>query len=247
MQQEGAQIASICVAAIQTTSETTSCDDPAHIAVSGIAITEWKGGNMPVDEELVYQWKKTKSGFTVLFFTIVIALVTWGAATALTGSAGFLGGAGGASLGGGLGGASFALAAGALHVLSSTALHSGGGLTQAQSGFFGSTGNGVLQVDLSALSEQSQGLAQGIQNRHIKSAQGHNLAGSQKLFKGTCAEDKTVAECWGLGLDPGQMWRGDTYQEVNMTLEMRAKYDECRQRGLAGPELMQCAAPNATS
>lgn len=247
MQQEGAQVAAICVSAAQTTTGTTSCDDPAHVAISGIAITEWKGGNMPADEEQIYQWSQTQSLFTVLFFTLVIGLLTWGLATALTGTAGLTTSASSVGQGLGLGGGTFGLAAGAGYAVASTALHSGGGLTQAQSGLFGTTGNGVIKVDLSALSVQSQGLAQGIQNRHIKSAQGHNLAGSQKLFKGTCAEDKTVAECWGLGLDAGQMWRGDTYQEVNMTLEMRAKYDECKQQGYTGAALMQCAAPNATS
>lgn len=147
----------------------------------------------------------------------------------------------------GFGGGAFGLAAGSGYAVASTALHSGGGLTQAQSGFFGQTGNGVLKVDLAALSTQSQGLARGVQNRHVQSVQGYNLTGSQKLFKGACAEDKTVAECWGLGLDAGQMWRGDTYQEVNMTLSMRAKYNECKGLGYTGAALQQCAAPNATS
>lgn len=56
-----------------------------------------------------------------------------------------------------------------------------------------------------------------------------------------------MAQCWGLGLDAGQMWRGDTYSEVNMTLEMRAKYEECKALGFTGAELMQCAAPNAAA
>lgn len=75
------------------------------------------------------------------------------------------------------------------------------------------------------------------------------MTASQRLYKGSCPEDKTVAECWGLGLglDAGQMWRGDAYQEVNMTLEMRSKYNDCKQQGFVGAALMQCAAPNASS
>ena len=200
---------------------------------------------MPIDEEMVYQWSQTKSSFTVLFFSVVLGLLTWGLATAFTGSAGLFASAGGLAQGGGIGGGLVGLGAGIGYAILSTSLHSGGGLTQAQAGLFGSTGNGVLKVDLSALSKQSQGLAQGVSNRHVRSAQGYNLTGSQKLFKGGCAEGKTVAECWGLGLDPGQMWRGDTYQEVNMTLQMRAKFNDCQQQGFTGAALRQCAAPNA--
>lgn len=112
-------------------------------------------------------------------------------------------------------------------------------------GFGLAAGNGVLRVDLAALSAQSRGLAKGIHNRHIQSAQGYNLTSSRKLFKGACPEDKTVAECRTLGLDPGQLWRGDSYQEVNMTLEMRAQYDSCKRLGYTGAALMRCAAPNA--
>lgn len=128
----------------------------------------------------------------------------------------------------------------------STALHSGGSLTQAQEGLFGSTGNGVLTVDLGAMSAQAQGLAQGVQNKHIRSAQGYNLGGSQTLFKGNCPEAYTVAQCTAAGLDPGTMWRGDSYHEVNTTLEMRTRYDDCKLAGETDADLQRCAAPNET-
>lgn len=251
MQQEGAMTAAICVTSSATPAETTSCDDAAHVAISGVSITQWKGGNMPMDEEMVYQWTQKKSSFTIFFFAIILAVLTWGIATALLGPGGtILGGTGAAAGGttaGGIGAGTLGAIAGATYAVASTVLHSGGGLFQAQSGMFGATGNGVLRVDLASLSEQSRGLARGIHNRHIQSAQGHNLTASQKLFKGACPEGKTVAECWGLSLDAGQMWRGDSYQEVNMTLEMRAQYDSCKRLGYTGAALMRCAAPNATS
>lgn len=84
-----------------------------------------------------------------------------------------------------------------------------------------------------------------IHNKHIESAQGYNLTGSQTLFKGTCPESKTVAECWGMGLDAGTMWRGDTYQETNTTLEMRNKYNSAECAALTGADRMQCASPSA--
>lgn len=238
--------AAICVSATATTTESLSCDDPSHVAISGVSVSQWSGGNMPMDEEEVYRWVQKKSSFTIIFFAIILAIVTWGVATALLGPGGTVFG-GAAAGGGGLGATSLGAIAGATYGLASTVFGSGGSLTQAQAGLFGSTGNGVLKIDLAALSVQSQGLAKGIQNKHIKSAQGHNMTSSQKLFKGTCPEDKTVAQCWGLGLDAGQMWRGDAYSEVNMTLEMRAKYNECKALGYTGAALMQCAAPNSTS
>lgn len=241
LQQENAQIASICVSAVQTATETTSCDDPAHVAISGVSISPWKGGNMPMDEEMVYQWTHKQSSWTIAFFAVVLAIVTWGIATALVQVAPHLVAATGLPAGG------LAAVAGVGYAVASTALHSGGGVTQAQRGFFGSTGNGVFKVDLGSMSVQSRGLAQGVRNKHVLSGWGSNTVSSTKLFKGACGEDKTVAECTALGLDSGQMWRGDTYQEVNTTLDMRARYAACKADGLTGAALQQCAAPNATS
>lgn len=240
MQQEGALTSAICVSATATTTPTSVCDAPEHVAISGISITQWKGGNMPMDEEMVYRWIQTKSSFTIIFFAIILAVLTWGIASALMAGAGV-------TTVGGFTAAGLGTIAGVGYAIASTAMHSGGGLTQAQAGLFGATGNGVMQVNLSSLSVQSQGLAEGVRNKHIQSAQGYNMTASQRLYKGSCPEDKTVAECWGLGLDAGQMWRGDAYQEVNMTLEMRSKYNDCKQQGFTGAALMQCAAPNASS
>jgi len=245
LQQENAQIASICVAATQTATETTSCDDPAHVAISGVSVSPWKGGNMPMDEEQVYQWTHKQSSWTIAFFAVILAVVTWGVALALTYAAPALMNA--ITLSTGLGSAGLGAVAGVAYGVASTALHSGGGITQAQKGFFGSTGNGVFKVDLGSMSVQSKGLAQGVRNKHVLSGWGSNTTSSQKLFKGGCAENKTVEECVNAGQDAGQMWRGDTYQEVNTTLDMRARYAACKSAGLTGAALQQCAAPNATS
>lgn len=244
LQQENAQIASICVAATQAATETNSCDDPAHVAISGVAVSPWKGGNMPMDEEMVYQWVHKQSSWTIAFFAVILAVVTWGVATALLGPSGTVLAGG---IGGGLGAGSLGAIAGVAYAIASTALHSGGGITQAQRGFFGSTGNGVFRIDLGSMSVQSQGLAQGVRNKHVLSGWGSNTISSQKLFRGNCSEDKTVEECVSAGQDSGQMWRGDTYQEVNTTLDMRARYAACKADGLTGAALQQCAAPNANS
>jgi len=83
LQQENAQTAAICVSATQTASETTGCDDPAHIAISGVAVSPWKGGSMPMDEEMVYKWVHKQSSWSIAFFAVVLAVVTWGIATVL--------------------------------------------------------------------------------------------------------------------------------------------------------------------
>jgi len=152
---------------------------------------------------------------------IRVRLPHWGAASAITTATG-------------LGAAGLGAVAGTTYALASTVFHSGGGLTQAQAGAFGSTGSGVFNINLANLTGVSGGVATGIRNRHIQSAQGHNLTGSQRLFKGACPDHMTVAQCRGLGLDPGQMWRGDDYREVNTTLQMRAKYNLCKQQGKTG-------------
>ncbi len=245
LQQENAQTAAICVSAAQTASETASCDDPAHIAISGVAVSPWKGGNMPMDEEMIYQWVHKQSSWSIAFFAVVLAVVTWGVALAMTAAAPALMNA--ITLSTSLGSAGLGAVAGVAYGVASTAMHSGGGIAQAQKGFFGSTGNGVFKVDLGSMSVQSKGLAEGVRNKHVLSGWGSNTTSSQKLFKGACAEDKTVEECTTLGLDSGQMWRGDTYQEVNTTLDMRARHAACKAEGLTGAALQQCAAPNATS
>ena len=245
LQQENAQLAAICVSATQTATETTSCDDPAHVAISGVSVSSWKGGNMPMDEEMVYKWVHKQSSWTIVFFSVILAVVTWGIATALTFAAPTMMGAVQAATG--LTAAGMSAVAGVAYGVASTALHSGGGLTQTQAGLFGSTGNGVFKVDLGSMSVQSQGLAQGVHNKHIVSGWGSNTLSSQKLFKGACAENKTYEECVDGGQDAGQMWRGDTYQEVNTTLDMRARYAACKADGLTGAALQQCAAPNAAS
>jgi len=200
---------------------------------------------MPMDEEQVYQWTHKQSSWTIAFFAVILAVVTWGVALALTYAAPALMNA--ITLSTGLGSAGLGAVAGVAYGVASTALHSGGGITQAQKGFFGSTGNGVFKVDLGSMSVQSKGLAQGVRNKHVLSGWGSNTTSSQKLFKGGCAENKTVEECVNAGQDAGQMWRGDTYQEVNTTLDMRARYAACKSAGLTGAALQQCAAPNATS
>lgn len=219
----------------------TTCDSPNRIAHAGVTFMPWDGGNMPAIEDNVYKWTQTQSGFTVLFFAVVIGVLTWGIASVATMGAGI-------SLGGTtILPSTMGLAAGATYAVASTALHSGGGLTQLQGGFFGATGSGVLAppTEASDASIHTKNLAQAIQQTNVDPIYGHKLTGATRLYKGLCPEGWTVQQCKASNLDPGTMWRPDTYAEYNTVLDLRARYDKCKADGYTGTALNQCAAPKA--
>lgn len=229
----------ICVGAAATAN---SCDAPAHVAHAGVSYMPWNGGNMPSPEDLVYQWVQKKTGFTVLFFAVVLALLTWGIAAIAAGPSGtILGG----MFTGGLAPSTVALTVGVTYAVANTAFHSGGGLTQLQDGFFGATGSGVLpppSADSSA-SQHTKNLAKAIHQNHIDPSYGYGLSGTTQLYKGACPEGYSVKECTDASLDPGTMWRPDTYAEYNTVLDLRERYQKCKDQGYTGAALNQCASP----
>jgi len=220
------------------------CDAPEHVAHAGVSFMPWNGGNMPSPEDLVYKWTQTKTGFTILFFAVVLAILTWGIAAVAMAAAGVTAVTiGTISLGAGTIGA----LAGVTYALAFTAFSGGTALTDLQEGLFGSTGNGVLKppsADASA-DKHTKNLAKGIQQNHIDPSYGYGLSGTTELFKGACPEGYTVQECTDAGLDPGTMWRPDTYAEYNTVLDMRERFDKCMEQGYTGAALNQCAAPKA--
>lgn len=251
LQSDGAITAGICV--LPSSAADDTCDAPEHVATAGVMFTKWSGGNMPGagQEEKIYEWTQTKKSFTVAFFAVVIAVVTMGAGLVLMGPAAGMATAGTAvggstlvSVGSGailnLGAAAFV---GYSALATSGVLGGGGSLTSSQRQVFGTTGNGVVEVDPAADGEHSAGLAAGIHNRHIAPTQGNNLNGMELLWNGTCPENQTVAQCRAAGLDPGMMWRPDTYKDYNTTLEMRQRWDTCQAQNLSGAALRQCVAP----
>ena len=71
--------AAICVV---PTAAGTGCDAPEHVAWSGISVREWTGGNLPVDEEMLYQWSQSKSSLSVMGIGIILGVLTMGMALA---------------------------------------------------------------------------------------------------------------------------------------------------------------------
>ncbi len=223
LQPEGG-MQSICVVNTGTVTNgtTSSCDRVEHMASSGISMVEWTGGNMPNTEENVYSYVNKKSSFTVIAFTILTFAVTWGLASALAGV-----------IGPGMAASSLGLSplqAGLLGagLYAGVAVLGGASLTTVQSGWAGSTGNGVLTPDIGLMNEHQQRLVQGVKNKQINSRIGTGLAGVKSLYSGNCAENYTSAQCKAAGLDPGAMRRPDTYIESNTTLQMREAETRCK-------------------
>jgi len=113
-------------------------------------------------------------------------------------------------------------------VYAGVAVLGGASLTTAQSGWAGTTGNGVLTPDIGSMDQHQQRLIQGVKNKQINSRVGTGLAGVKSLYSGNCAESYTSAQCKAAGLDPGAMRRPDTYIESNTTLQMREAETQCK-------------------
>jgi hypothetical protein len=207
------------------------CDDPAHVAIAGVMFERWKGGNMPANEDLMYQWVNSQSSWNVFFFALILAVVTFG-----VGSVYLVG---------------FNALAAALAVGIGYTLLSGGNLSAAQQGFFGQTGNGWVNPTV-ASSQQQQGLMTSVVNNMVQPASGYGgMTGDDKLYKGSCPLGFAVSQCKDMGYDPGTMWRPDSYAQYNSTYAMRQRLQSCTapttQGGMGyavgSVEAQQCAAP----
>lgn len=220
-----------------------ACDFPEHVAIAGVMFSEYKGGNMPAQEDMMYQWTQVQSSWNILFFMDIIMIVTFGVA-------GFLLPLLAPTLG--LTATTAAIAAGGIYGLSSTVFGSGGSLTQAQQGFFGATGNGWIHPAAPG-SVQQAGLTQAIQNDMVNPQMGAGNGGmtsTNMLYKGNCPSGFTVAQCQAVSLDPGTAWRPDSYVEYYSTRALRQRMTYCTSPiptglGLTGVAAETCAAPAA--
>ncbi len=222
---------------------TIACDDPAHIAIAGVMFSVWQGGNMPAGQDLIYQQTNRQSGWNVLFFTVLFGVITWGLASVLAPEMV-------AGLGGDL---TFAGGAAGSYGMASTVFGSGGSLMQTQQGFFGATGNGWQSRMIPTSSVQANMMAI-IQANHVAVPMGSGgLSATNALYSGACGVGFSVSQCQRAGLDPGTIWRPDSYAEYNSTKALRQRYTTCTtaisQGGLGlvigSVAAEQCAAPVA--
>lgn len=242
VQPEGG-VSSICVTntgSANARGTTSTCDSKYHLVTSGVSVMAWPGGNMPQTEELLYNYVYKKSSFTVLAFTILTFALTWGVASAFATA---MGNAAGGVFSTGL--QPLTIGAIGAGVYAGTATLQGAGITSAQAGWAGSTGNGVLKPNQGSLDRHNRGLNQAIHNKQIVSRVGTGLQGVQTLYRGDCPEDWTAQMCRDDGRDPGSMHRTDSYRESNIVLMLREAEERCKAEGLTGKALAQCAAPKA--
>ncbi len=220
---------------------TSGCDDSAHVAIAGVMFSPWQGGNMPQDQNLLYQYVNSQSSWNVLFFTVLFMIVTWGMAAFLAPDLIVAAGGDAAFAGGAAGG----------YAIASTVFGSGGSILQSQQGFFGATGNG-WEAAVAPQNLVQQGLMNAVEADHVAPQIGNSgLSGVKTLYAGQCGAGFTVGQCRQMGLDPGVLWRPDSYAEYNSTKAMRQRYQSCIALGDQGglgyapgsAEAEQCAAP----
>lgn len=216
---------------------TTSCDNPAHVAIAGVTFNQWSGGNMPQNQDQIYQYVDTQSSWNVLAYALLATALTMGAVAVVapelfTGSGMLLAGAGGA----------------AVYLGSNLIFNGTGNLTQAQNGFLGTTGNGWVQSEASAATGPFEPtfLSDIKQRADVPAGSGNSLSGVKQLYSGACPANITLTQCGSL--DSGTMWRPESYKEYNSTLATRQRYQYCTApapngMGLTGSAAEQCAAP----
>lgn len=230
--------AAICVVPTGTTTnphtgvgQGPSCPDQKLVAFSGVTFDEWKGKMMPDAEEHIYHWEQTKSGFTVLFFMILVMVAAFFVGPAIF-AAMSSGGAVGAGAAATITGAEAAAWAGAAYAGGSLATSSGpSSLTTTKDGIFGGIGDGKLSAGDPG-SDQAREATAVLLKRHIKSGFDPN---------GVCGDNSTLCSTQtgmsDITPDPSKVVFGKDQQ----TLREQERY--CKMIGLTGTDLQNCIVP----
>ena len=214
-------------------------EDPCqkhHIAASGIAVKQYVGGNMPGQEDQLYHWQQTKSGFTFLTFAIFAFFLSF-AAFSLTGTgAGWMSSLATSPTYGlgitGLNAATVGLLDGIGYLIGGAVMQ-GGSPTDIQSGYMGKKLSTGSLSPSGASDEHSRGLMANINCSHIDlgSANSANctavpaskvqqgLSGYVQAYQGECPAGLTASECTANGYsNKGFVPRADEYVEHNAVL-----------------------------
>lgn len=195
------------------------CPDPALVAYSGVSFDEWKGGSFPIDEEHIYHWEKTNSGFTVIFFTILVMVAAF-----FVGPEIYAALQSGGAIGGTITGGQAALAAGVAYAGGTLLTTSGpASLTSIKQGVFGTVGDGTYQSAAGG-SDQEREATRILVERHVE-APLDNLLQSPKAGLTAAMPDPSKA-VFGSG---------------QKRLRDQDRY--CKQKGLRGDALRQCIVP----
>lgn len=201
-----------------------SCDSFDHVIYSGMSWRQWSGGNMPSQQDLIYNYSQTNSGFTLGFFVVVVAIaatvVTAGASAALVvagaetlGATTIVGT--GIAAGAAYGGATLATSPGAKSIVDIS-----NGLGAGVSGPIGTPkapANGI-----------QAGINQAVQSRVMNAGgMANSTTANSQLYRGSCPENYTKAQCDSAGLASGIIPRADGWREHMDILDMRKREAAC--------------------
>ena len=237
--QEHGNVAAICVV---NYNGGTGCDEPDHVASSGMSFEQWSGGDMPEQPTLIYQYTHTQSSWSVLAFTVLTFVLTYGLAS-------FAGPALASALGSSLSPITVAAATAGTYAIANTVFKNGY-LTSPQASYFGSVSNGILNPTQPGGAVQT-GTQAALASHWVDQEPGQltdvngNLVngGVNQQYSGNCPVTYTAAQCQAAGLNPGTIARTDDYRQANTVLDMRQRFYQCQQQGLTGAALEKCAAP----
>jgi hypothetical protein len=245
----------------------TSCDDPNHVVVSSIYLEPLDGGSVKPVEELVYTDVQSHSGFTALFFAVIIFLAVYLGPAALDAVAAAEGGAAEAVIGADVTGSA---------VMSEVALATLIAPSQASIGYLGLVevfqGGSPVSMREDIMGGQptvtnpaavSSGLFTGvpcsnsfcanfyaaIQAKQINAPivdlnnANSGFASTKLMVQGECPPTWKTEQCERAGKSAGVMWRVDDWKDSMTTYHMKVREVACRERGLEGLELRQCIVP----
>ncbi|MBU3626709.1 hypothetical protein ICN48_10750 [Polynucleobacter sp. JS-Safj-400b-B2] len=188
----------------------TSCDALGHVVFSGLSWRQWSGGNMPSGQDLIYNYSQTNSGFTLGFFTVIIAV----AATAVTAGAGAalvlaeMPGVIGAVDAIGVG-----IAAGAAYAGGTLATSPGAKSITDISNGIGAGVSGPIGVAASPANGVQAGINSAIQNTVMApGGMSNSISANKQLYQGNCPANYTNAQCQAAGLTPGAIPRADGWR-----------------------------------
>lgn len=197
----------------------TGC--PEHlVAPSIVTFDTWEGGNLQEQEDKLYSWQKTYSGWTVLAF-VLLTFVAFFAIAAIAMSAGLISSASQLSLvataveaTGLTGTLSVAAVAGiqaATYGVLAVTVGGADSLTDVQKGYGGQVLNDGFQVPDQPSNEHERGLLNNSRDRLTNRPVEASITAVSGTGYGNCDVRSSSAEC--AGTSSGFLPRSDSYQE----------------------------------
>ncbi len=179
---------------------------PEHQARAGIAIAPWSGPNLPTDADLLYYSEDSHTGFTVLGYAIITAVLV-GAGSYAWGGAELAGA-------GGLTDAALTPESTGVIAIGSSAINAGAGLigylgtsdvlhpgssSNIQNGYLGETFSAGRQTALQPNNPANASLADNVQTLQIKNPLQLGLTAVRKAYMGRCSAGISRSNCAGEG------------------------------------------------